>query len=105
MGDMRRKDAAMWTQNTFRAHSVCDLNDFVSAQMVTTKLFGTIGVIQDHNIKSHLVLPESLPCLFEQRSCIRTVEDSAAGGFNRIQHRPHARCMISGKSNHRIRAH
>ena len=64
MGDMRRKDAAISTQHTFRAHSVCVLNDLMGAQMVTTMLFGTIGVIQDHNIESHLVLPESLPRLF-----------------------------------------
>jgi len=65
VSDMCSKDAGVWTQHTFRAHSVCVLNDLTSAQMVTTGLFGTIGVIQDHNIESHLVLPESLPRLFE----------------------------------------
>ncbi len=105
VSNMCRKEAGVWTQHTLRAHSVCVLNDLTSAQMVSTKLFGTIGVIQDHNIESHLVLPESLPRLFEQRGCIRTIEDSTASGFNRVQHRSHPRCMVSGKGHHRIRAH
>ncbi len=70
VSNMCRKEAGVWTQHTFRAHSVCVLNDLTSAQMVSTKLFGTIGVIQDHNIESHLVVPESLPRLFEQRGCV-----------------------------------
>src|ERR1017187_9002973 len=77
----------------------------MGAQMVTARLFGTIGVIENHNIESRLVPPESLPRLFEQRGCIRTIEDSAAGGFNRIQHRSPPRCMVSGKGHHRIRTH
>src|SRR5258708_39813900 len=82
MGDMRSKDSAIWTQHAFRAHSVCVLDDLMGAQMVPTGLFGTIGMIQDHNIESHLVLPENLPRLFEQCGCIRTINDSAAVGFN-----------------------
>src|SRR6267143_5245244 len=105
VSDMCRKEAGVWTQHTFRAHSACVLNDLTSAQMVSTKLFGTIGMIQDHNIESHLVLLESLPRLFEQCGCIGTIKDSTADGFNRIEHRPHPRCMISGKGHHRIWAH
>jgi hypothetical protein len=59
MGDVRRKDASMGTQYVFRPHSVCMLNDLMSAEMVPARLFGTIRVIQDHNIKLHLALPKS----------------------------------------------
>src|SRR5882724_12808540 len=74
MGDMCRKAAGIWTQHTFCVHSVCVLKDLMGAQMVATRLMGAIGVIQDDNIESHLVLPEGLPCLFEQRGCIRTIK-------------------------------
>src|SRR5258707_2216034 len=73
--------------------------------MVSIKLLGTIGEIQEHNIETHLLLPESMPRMIEQRGCIRTIEDSTASGFNRVQHRSHPRCMVSGKGHHRIRAH
>src|SRR2546427_5939859 len=42
-------------------------------EMVTARLFGTVGVIQDYIIKPHLVLAKSLPRLFEQRSEERRV--------------------------------
>ena len=70
----------------------------MGAQMVTTRLFGTIGVIQDYNIEAHLVLPESLPRLFEQRGCIRTIKDGAASGFNRIQQRLRPGAWLAGKA-------
>ncbi len=78
MSDMCRKDPAMGTQHTFSAHSVCVLNHLMGVEMVIARLFWTVGVIQDYNIKPHLVLAKSLPILFEQRRSIRTVEDSAA---------------------------
>jgi hypothetical protein len=57
--------ATMGVQHALRAHSRCVSDHFMSAKMVTAKLFGTIGMIQDHNIKSHVVLLESPPSLFE----------------------------------------
>lgn len=41
----------MRTQHTFSAHSVCVLNHLMGAEMVTARLFGTVGVIQDDSIK------------------------------------------------------
>src|SRR5260370_10768675 len=103
MSDMCRKNPAMGTQRTFSAHSVCMLNYLMGVEMIIARLFWTVRVIQDYGIKPHLVLAESLPRLFEKGRSIRTVEDSAAVGFDRIQHRSHPRCMVGGKGHHRIR--
>src|SRR6266851_568060 len=102
MSDMCRKDTAMGTQRTFSAHSACVLNHLAGVEMIVARLFWTVGMIQDYSIKPHLVLAKNLPRRFEQRRSIRTVEDSAAVGFNRIQHRSHPGCMVGGKGHHRI---
>jgi len=104
MSYMSRKNPAVRIQNTFSAHSVCVLNHLMNAEMVTATLYGTVGVIQDNNIKPHLVLAESLPSVFEQRRSVRTVEDSAAVGLNRVQHRSHPGCVVGRKGHHRIPA-
>src|SRR5258706_12224546 len=57
VSNMCRKEAGLGSQHTFHAHSVCLLNELTSAQMVSAKLFWTIGAIQDDDIESHLVLP------------------------------------------------
>jgi len=59
--------------------------------MVTAGLFRTICVIQDHNIKTDVVLSEGLPGPFEQRCCIRAIENSTAVGFDCIQPSPPSR--------------
>src|SRR5215472_15277106 len=94
MGDVRRKDTAMGTQHAFCTHPVCVLNHLMSAEVVTAGLFGTVGMIQDYDIKSHLALAKSLPSFVEQRRCIRSVEDSAPFALNRIQHCPRPQGMI-----------
>src|SRR6266404_4873168 len=104
MSDMCRKNASMGAQHTFSAHPVCVLSHLMGAEMVSARLFGAVGVIQDYSIKSHLVMAKSLPSFFKQRRCIRTVEDSATVGFNRIEHRSHTRRMVGGKGDHRIQA-
>ena len=103
VSDMCSKEAGVWTQHTFRAHSVCVLNDLMGAQMITTRLFRTIGVIHDHNIESHLVVAKNLPSPFEQCGCIRTIEDSATHRPQSNQHRSHPRGVIGRKGHHRIR--
>ncbi len=37
VSDMCSKEAGVWTQHTFGAHSVCVLNDLMGAQMITTR--------------------------------------------------------------------
>ena len=64
MGDMCGQDASAESQQTFRAHAVYVFYYLTSAEMVATRLFGAVGVIQDYDVEGNLVFPETLPGLF-----------------------------------------
>jgi len=64
MGDMCGQHASAGSQQTFRAHAVYVFYYLTSAEMVTARLFGAVGVIQDYDIEGNLVFPETLPGLF-----------------------------------------
>jgi hypothetical protein len=55
------KDTGSVGQQTFLAHAYHMLDDLPGAQVVAAGLFGTVGVIEDHDVESQLVSMKGLP--------------------------------------------
>src|SRR5215469_3742004 len=100
VGNVRREDAAIWLKGSVSTKTAGVFNNFVGAQMVPADLVLAIRVIQNDKIKLHLLIPESLPSLFQQCAGIRAVEQRTTVRRDRVQHSSHTRGMVRRKSHH-----
>src|SRR5215470_19443531 len=102
MCDVGSKDASLIVQQAFCAHPACVLDKVMSAEMISSNLFGTIGVVQDYAIKSQSRVSKILPCLLKQRGGVCPVEHSAVFHLNAIKHRSHPWRMVRWKGDDRV---
>ena len=86
VGKVRSEHAAIWLQGSLSTETADMFNNLAGAQMVTSDLVLSICVIQNHNIKLHLLIPEYFPRLFQQCARIRAVEHGTTIRRHGVQH-------------------